>query len=183
MATLKETLDKFPKGWLVRVGTLVGHQFIYAGKADEFPYEWLNQKYTQFLTDEEKKQYVPWEDRTVVDDYLTERMKKNLDVIIVEGEERPTANEYREMDLIIPTLSTLNELGVDNLRVAVMRKAQSDLVRGYKKLRFARNDYYSSLREARRIEDYIREDPLLLLSDPESLIDETRRMVFGKDMI
>ena len=117
---LKEALDRLPRHHLIRIGTNGGSNFIYAGKADNVPWDDLANKYTCWMNEEEKKAFVRFENREVIDQYPSLRCPAEL--FIIHGTESPA---QKDMDLLMPKgLREISDHGVELLAEAIYKQVE-----------------------------------------------------------
>lgn len=178
--TLKEALDKLPSKKLIRIGTSGGSNFLYAGRADMVPWDELNAKHTCWMTNKEKKEYIPFENRRLIEQYPS--LRNNAELFIIEGTESPQVGE--DPDLMLPEgLANADMSGIENLAAAIYKQVVSDLTTAYGKVKKYRNEYLGAVQAANKLERFIREDSLMILNDQEAIIEMTRMEVFGERLV
>lgn len=177
---LKEALAELPKRHLVRIGTTAGSNFIYAGPVAGISWDALYEKYTRWLNEEEKKAFVRFEERIVVDEYPSLRTAAEL--FLIAGTESPPADE--DGNLMLPKeLQDISDLGVENLAIAISKRVVEDLIGEYKQIKYHRAEYVSAVQRSAKLEQYVRCDGLMMLKDPDAIIEMARKEVFGEAMI
>ena len=178
--TLKEATSQLPGKKLVRIGASAGNGFIYGGRVRDIPWDDLNDNFLKSLPESKRFDYIFLEDRDVVEIYPSLR-SRDVDLIIFDGDENQDRSHSID-DIPTKELDALSYGGMEALSNSIYQQAVRDYYYACRDLKSARTAYINAVQEVTRIEKYLRNDVLGVISEPESVIEFTRKKVFGETM-
>lgn len=177
--TLKDALLKYPKKKLVRIGANRGRGFVYSGKIGNIQWDDLNDRFFRSLPESKRQEYTILEDREIVDEYPSLRWQ-SIELFIFEGDECQDYSHGGEYPL--PDLTEISPFGLENLSTSIYHQAVKDYYYACIELKDTRAKYVDAVQNISRLEKYLRDDVLGVIDDPESVIEFTRKKVFGETM-